>query len=462
MSGRLPGLGTEEQRLLLTCARVELDAHQAATVGGQLRRRLDWEALLFFARLHSVAPLLHRHINRQVDPEVVPAEPRRRLLALAQGTAYRNRLLAEENGLLLDALHALGIRVAVPKGLPLAERVYGSLGLRPLIDLIFLVAEGDLPRVEEALLAQGYRSKGPVRLVRAVHEWSCPSRWYVKHEGVNLEVLVQTDLVNWPAYHRLTPERVWGQARPASLGGRDVLVLSPIDLVLYLCLQADGNGYFNRAALGRTEPTDLLFGEWSNNRLIRFTDVHEAIRHHRREIDWDHLVTRARSCRIEDAVHASLRLTDRLLGSSIPASALRALATEPRPRLRRALLEAIVADPGRPSAPRPLAFAWRRLGTRRQIDLFRLIGLLEMAFPGRRAIGADQRSDSGSRLWWLAARHAAVTLARSARAGMDAWALRKAALTGDHPLGGSSAGAADPRTTRGQPRPRTPTPAGPR
>jgi hypothetical protein len=183
--------------------------------------------------------------------------------------------------------------------------------------------------------------------------------------------------------------------------------------VLFLCLQADKHGHFNRAAVWATDPADLLFAKWSNNRLVRFTDIYEAIRHYGDELDWEALVARARSCAIEDAAHASLLMTDRLLGPTAPDGVLQALAGRRRPRIRRALLAAVVG-PGTSPSPRGfVASRWERLGHRRQQELFRLVGLLEVAFPGLRALRAEHATYSTLRLLALSAKQAASTVSRS-------------------------------------------------
>lgn len=449
MSASLPRLGSGERQLLLSCARVDLDAGQEAIVTRLLEGPLDWDAVVFFARLHSVAPLLHRHVKRLGDRHALPPDARRRLLALAQGTAYRNRIFARQNALLVDALAREGIPVVVPKGLSMAELVYRDVGLRPLIDLIFLVAHRDLSQAGGVLGARGY-SGLTVRPVRALYEWSCPQGWYVKDDGADFPVLLQAELVNWPRRHRFSADGVWERVRPARLGGQKVLVLCPTDLVLYLSLQADANGYFNRAALATTDPVELLLGEWSNNRLIRFTDIHEAVVHHRHELDWELLVARARMCGIEDAAQASLTLSNRLLGSPIPADALETLSSGHRPRVRRALL-GVVTQSHRRSSLAPLASGWAKLSPARQTEVMRLVGLLEFAFPGRDALRADHGCRSRPTLAWRGALQAARVLSRSFWGFLEAsWSRRAAGnLTGWMPAAEIAGAEEDRRTSRG-------------
>jgi Uncharacterised nucleotidyltransferase len=373
----VPPLGDDERRLLLDCARVELDAEREAEVRQLLSQRLDWEAVLFFARLHSVGSLLHRHVKRLGDGEAVPATARRGLLALYQRAAYRNRVFAGENAALVNAFHAAGIPVIIQKGLPVADLTYGGLALRPLIDLIYLVRPGQLSAAGEVLLEQGYSARA-TRLRKAVYDWCCPQAWFVKDDGFKVPVLVKAQLVNWAPRYRLTPDRVWADARSDSVAGSRVLVLSPVDLVLYLCVNADHHGFFNHAALGKVEPTDLLFGTWSHNRLVRFSDIHEVVRRHRDTLDWDALVERARSCRVEAAAHTSLVLTERLLGQAAPREVLDRLSPDRGLWLRRGLMAVAAEQRPRTSGRGLRAGLWRRLGPNGQLGLMWMAGLAEM------------------------------------------------------------------------------------
>jgi hypothetical protein len=412
LSAALPELGPSERKLLLRCARIELDSPDEAAIGGLVRERLDWKAIVYHARLHSVAPLVHRHLSR-LDDDLVPDAARRQLLAAAHGTAYRSRMFARENAGLAARFDAAGIPVIIPKGISLAEVVYGDLALRPLIDLLFLLSPDRMQAAGAAVLDGGYAAMR-VRPPHAAYQWTCPQRRYLKQDDSQLLVLLKTHVIDTPPRrNRFRQEILWPDARPTTITGQTVLMLAPVDQVLYLCLQADANGHFNRAAVGTREPADLMFSGWSNNRLVRFMDIRESARHHREELDWDRLVARARSCGIADAVHANLLLTERALGTTVPSGALQALAGYRRPRMRRTLLGAVAEPPGRLSPRRTVAAAWERLGWRRQKELFRLAALVQFAFPGPRTLRAEREGRSAPSLLGISALHAATTLARS-------------------------------------------------
>jgi Uncharacterised nucleotidyltransferase len=426
-------LGPDERRLLMTCARTELEDDESAELDTLLRRSLDWEAVVFFARLHSVGPLLHRHLRERED---IPREARRELLKQYQRTAYQNRIFAREHAELVDTFVAADVPILVQKGLSIAELAYGNLASRPLIDLMYLVHPPDVVRVADALQTRGF-TPTPHGPRQGLYRWSCPQFLFRRtSEDLALAVLVQPTLVSWPRFHRFDSERVWSEARPAWVGGREVLVLSPVDLVLYLCLQADNHGFFNRAAIATVDPGDLLFAEWSNDRLVRFVDIRESIRLYAGEIDWGLLAKRARHAMIAEAVHASLLLTNRLLGVTAPEEVIKTLEPAQRPRVRTWLLQALVGDQRVQPAQRLAASVWKGAGPRRQIDLAYLLGLAELALPNPRSMDSEDSSRStGSRLGRYA-QHTGHALARSSSGLLQASVGRaRSRLLGDGEAG---------------------------
>lgn len=406
----VPGLGPQETRLLLDCGRLEQSDERRAETERLMREPLAWDPILFHARLHSVAPLLYRHLSRIDRWDLLPDRVRSDLLRLYHRTAYQNRIFTGENRRLLDAFDAAGVPVLIQKGLPLVERVYGSLALRPLIDLVFLVPEGSTRTARDVLTGAGYRRQ-PVPPVEAAYRWCCPQLWCVADREMRIAVLLQSDLVNWPRLHRFDPASLWWRASPAVVGGRRVHMLCPIDQVLYLCLQADNHGHFNRVAVDATDPVGLVLTEWTNNRLIRFTDLHAVIRHHAGDIDWRALIERARTGAIEDAVYTSLSLTNALLGPVVEPMVLDRLRVDRPRRLRGWIFRAIAPDvavAGPRSMPavrsayaQPMSHTvvrrlWFGVSRRLQGHLGRLVGLAEYCVPSpsrfRRCVGIRSRS----------------------------------------------------------------------
>ncbi len=427
MRAKLSPLGDAERALLLACSRLRLGADHAAEASALLGRRLDWDQVVFYARLHSVAPLLRAHLKRLDGDGRVPPQAWEGLLRLSHRTAYQNRLYARENAALLESFEAAGIRTLIPKGLSLVERVYGDLGLRPLIDLMFMVPIDQLKDAEAVMEARGYAWKVP-RPTQGFFRWSCPFALYRVRGEMHYSVLVLGNLITWPRLHWLDPVGVWRRARPAGVSGRTTLELSPEDLVLYLCVQADNHGFFNRCVPDRVDPVDLLFAEWSNNRLVRFVDLHEAIRHHSSVLDWGTMTTLAKESGLDGAAYASLRLTERLLGTGLDSFALETLKPEgSRHRLRGMVTAALLAsseDSGRATLRGRVGRWWKRRRPRTQLFLGRLLGWIEVSFPGLEAVGREYGMRGHTARLALYLLHAIRSVLRSVRSFASLWILR--------------------------------------
>ncbi len=431
MAKTLSQLGRAEGRLLTTCARLQLEADHRAKLEALLEEPLDWQQIVQHARLHSVAPLLYHHLAR-IPGEKIPDAARAGLLQLYHRAAYQNRLYAQENGRLLEAFHQASIPTLIPKGISILERIYGDLGLRPLIDLMFLVPAEKVSDVRKVLGGRGYVRDRP-RPIHGLYRWSCPQLIYKAHGAMHFAALVIWKLVNWPRLHRFETGAVWLRARPATVSKRQTLVLSPEDLVLYLCQMADNHGHFNRVATDELEPSDLLFFDWPNNRLVRFTDLHEVIRHHANELCWNLLIQRAKDSDLDGATYASLRMASWMLGSEIDDAVLEELRPAgSRSSLRRRVFESLVAseldERHRPSSSGRIGRWWRSSRPYTQILFGRLIGWIEISFPDLEAL----RRMYGFRLRLTALvpylAYASRSMVRSPTSYLALWMLRAVGL----------------------------------
>jgi hypothetical protein len=383
MSRSVPYLGPDERQLILNCARVEMDGPLIGRTGEILRKRLDWEAILLFAEAHSVASLIHRHVEQIDDSGLIPPEARRRLLQLAHRTDYRNRQYSKALHHLLGVFAEGGVPVIVLKGLSLVELVYGDFGLRPLIDLNLLIPRDKLEAARNLLLQRGWvevqKTRSP--FYRSLHSQII----LVKPGEFEVLLLLQWGVVNWPRIHAIDLHRFWEEAQPVRLSGRDTLIPSPVDLVLYLCLQSEKHGYLNIPNVHTEDPAGFIFDERMDNRLIRFTDIYETIKHYQRTIDWEVLIERARDGGVEGSVYTNLCWITKSLGPVVEPRVLESLRP-PRPRrLRRWLFEEITEETDYRRSGTRAWFGgwWLKKHKRLQRRLIDFLDLLEFAFPRR-------------------------------------------------------------------------------
>ena len=384
MNSRLPELGPDERDLILNCARLKLDGPLLDQTEEILRRPLAWNAILPMSELHSVAPLLHRHLKRFYDSDLIPAEARRTLFKISHRVSYRNRQFSRAFQELHQVFAEAGIPILVLKGLSLVELIYGNLSLRPLIDLNLLIPREQLETAKNVLSRMGYTV--PTRYAaQRLSRWLTSALHLVKPGDFKIQLLLQWDLIDRPRVHAIDLRSFWDEAKPALISERDALIPSPVDLVLYLCLQPGKQGYLNSCAVHLEDPAGFVFTEWTDNRLIRYTDIHEAIRHYQGTIRWETLVERAKAGGIEESVYASLHWVTRLFGPTVEPWVLQALRPPSPRRLRRWLFEVLAQEEADRTSGMAVKAVFRAWWLRRrkasQLRLVRLLDLFEFIFP---------------------------------------------------------------------------------
>lgn len=383
MIEKIPKLGTDEQQLILNCARLELDSLLFRQTEEILQKPIAWDAVVFYAKLHSVASLLYRNLKLFNYLDQIPREARRTLLRLSHRTEYQNRLLSNALHDLLKLFSDADIPVIVLKGISLVEIIYGHFSLRPLIDLNLLVPKEKLESAKRLLLRNGYtiQPQDPAqgRLFPQLH--------LEKRRDFEVHILLQWHIVNWPRIHAFDLPRIWREVQSIRLSGCDTLIPSPVDLVLYLCFQPDKHCFLNFPAIQTKDPVQFIFTEWTNNRLIRFVDIYEVIRHYRNVLDQTLLIERARTSGIQESVYTSLNWITKLIGEVVEPWVLEALHPPSPRRIRKWLVEALNHQPSDHVSAKSTKTLFRAWWLKReklsQLHMIQLLNLLEFTFPRR-------------------------------------------------------------------------------
>jgi hypothetical protein len=248
----------------------------------------DWESIVQFAVIYSVAPLLYHRI-KSVN---IPASMRQKLLKAYLISARRNTRLYSQLSKIIKALQ--DTPVIVLKGAHLAQNVYGNIALRPMNDIDILVRKTDLLKAEKNLLEIGYSSprQNEIQVACAKHHHLPP---LVKQGTVPVDI-------HWTIGHPSSPfqidiEGLWKRAQPATIAGIKVLVLSPEDLLLHLCLHTAFHHLFRSG-------------------IRPFYDILETIR--QSEIDWEQIPPRANQWGATNSVYLTLYLAKTLFRASVP------------------------------------------------------------------------------------------------------------------------------------------------
>jgi len=317
-----------EDRLLLCCARMEMDEDTIKEVWELLHGELDWAYLLTAAIRHAIPQLLYHNLLAQgaaIGAErAVPPGALSRLEQMYYANALRHLRFTQALEEVLGAFKEIGIEAIVLKGMALATRVYPVAALRQCGDIDVLVRKEDLLRAEEVLLGLGYTFPGH----------GLPDEWfgqchrhlpYLKDEG-RIKLEVHWDIVPQPNPFCLPLSELWARAQPFRIGGSETWALDPADLLLHLSVHA-------------VPSPDLLWGQDID--LRHLCDIAETIWVY--PMDWDQLIVRARHYGVTRCLYVTLRLARRMLQAGVPHDVLEALQpTDLDPRWLASLEERVL------------------------------------------------------------------------------------------------------------------------
>ena len=299
-------------------ARLHLAAAMGPAGDGRFRASLpgtvDWDTLLAMADRDRAYGALWQRVEAAGE-DAVPADVRERLGRLARVAAFRQGRLEARLADALDALAEERIPVLLLKGAALAAGVYGSFAERPMADLDLMVPVADAARAQRRLLAGGWVPRAGTLDARldalyALHHHR-PPLVDAAGSGAALEIHVQPLPLGHP--FAFGAGRLWLDARPVRVEGREALAPSPPHQLLHLCI------HFAWAHALRS-------GAWRTLRDVRTLAE-------RSPPDWSAFVALAEGARAGTCAYWTLRMSRDRMDAMIPAEVLAAL----RPRGPEAL-----------------------------------------------------------------------------------------------------------------------------
>jgi hypothetical protein len=324
-----------------------------------------WEQLIQEAIRLGVAPRLYGVVKDHPLPE--------KLRSIYLSSAARNIRLYHELSAVLGALQEAAIPVIVLKGAYLAEAVYGNIALRPMDDLDLLLHQSDLALAERKLLDLGYRS---TRTLEIAEECMLHHHLPGLTKAGTAPLEIHWHITRPTGPFQMGVEGLWQRAHPVSIAGKQVLALSPEDLLLHLCLH-------------------ILHDEFVVG-LRPLCDVAEILRHDRHPLHWDALAGRAKQWGLNKCLYLVLSLSRELVGASVSDEQLSIFApTDLDPRFILYARERIFLER---QASLPLAPNLARLSRAGRLP-DKIVTLLQLAFPSPRSLAAGYRLSPSSR--WL-------------------------------------------------------------
>jgi hypothetical protein len=304
-----------ESRLLIACARTQLDVRCIANINDMLAGELDWGRVLVMAERHRVRPLLFAALSK-VDGGRVPPAILARLRSFAAANALRALFLTGELFSLLDLLQSHGIAAAPFKGPTLAILVYGSAGVREAGDLDVLVRRDDIIRARKLLLDRdshpAYPTASPAEIAWLGSLTGRHEQAYLldhcEHHLVRAKDAVNVDL-HWDLAIRqfalpLGQHELWNWLTPQSIKGRPVLTFGAEELLIVLCINGAKDCW---------------------RRLDRICDIAELIRSHP-ALNWSRVFSEARNNGAMRMLGVGLTLAADILGAQLGNDARNTLA----------------------------------------------------------------------------------------------------------------------------------------
>jgi hypothetical protein len=320
-----------------------------AWLDGTARLGVDADELVVTALALGLAPLLHYRVVEQWG--VALPEVRAQVKLNFARQAETARQLARRAQL----RQALGCLPAVPvvlKGAYLAERIYPAPGLRPMNDMDRLFRPADLPAVEVALAELGYgrSDKSPEAgpgitkhistFQRADAGAAMPNPYLARRGSLMIEPHRSLE-ESWFGLRCDVTPGMWERSQPVDLAGSAARVLKDEDALLHLAVHLTFH---------------LIMGSPS---FVQLVDL--AVFTGRCPVDWDELISRARSLGAAGYVYAGLRLAVETLAAPVPAPALTALRAGAPPRVRAAAESLSLGDMVRRTQRPPLRTVPQRL-----------------------------------------------------------------------------------------------------
>jgi hypothetical protein len=232
--------------------------------------------------------------NLSAHARGLPSHAEQSLRSAFDANARRNLWFASELVRITNHFEKKDIRAIPYKGPMLAESSYGDVALRSFGDLDFLIFPSDFEQAKHAMGELGYRPSSDLN--PAMERFWLRNGYERSFDSAAGKYLVELQWGLLPRFFAVDfrMEDLLARSCPASLGGREVLGLSPEDSLLVLCLHAAKHLWM---------------------RLIWICDIAETMR--TQKVNWATVYVRARDLGILRIVGVSLRLAQTLLDLSL-------------------------------------------------------------------------------------------------------------------------------------------------
>ena len=220
-------------------------------------------------------------------------------------TVARNLFLNQEFTKILDSFSQEHIRLIPLKGIALIQKIYSDIGSRYIGDIDLLVRPGDVLSSAKLLNELGYFNQSCYRFnPEKPYSDYLNSMPFSKPAKIPSFVHLHWHLLNATiplSMYKIPMEEIWQSAEPERYQDKQMLMLAPHHLVVYLSVHAFKHSF---------------------NKISLFHDIEKAIEFYRDRLDWKAITKVAAEWGATLPLYYSLYLTSKILKADIPEHTL--------------------------------------------------------------------------------------------------------------------------------------------
>jgi hypothetical protein len=285
---------SKEERLLICCSRKKMSKDYRLEIKNILSKDVNWSSVLRIGEKHKILSFLYLHFKEEMSVKI-PPWVMEILKDFYYRISYRNMRIYSLLIPILKGIQEKNIPIILLKGVALADKVYGNIALRPMYDVDLLVKKEDVEKVGSLFKKFNFLCDLESDDGKSYH-----NRYFDKDKGIGFEL--HWNIENTPNPFTLNIDEIWERAQSAGIPGVQALILSPEDLILYLCLHTSYHHKFYQ---------DLIT-------LKQICDISESIRYYQSVFDWLKFTNLAQRYGLSKPVYCSLYITESLLSTGIP------------------------------------------------------------------------------------------------------------------------------------------------
>lgn len=284
-----------QNKLILLCSRLTLESPQEQALSNILTSQLNWEKLINTANQYGVLPFIYYNLNKINAQAIIPSDIFQNMKNTYYANLARNALIEKEISTISELADRKNIKFIPFRGFGMVQQIYQNPGLRIMSDIDILINPSDLEEIKKIFRGLHYS--------QTVEESQDYITVFSKNMGSNNNLFVEAhSILSQPRPYKIVLPCLWQRAIRKDVFGRNLLLLSPEDILLSIALHIRRH----------TRRLDLKFA----------IDTTELLNMYKDKLDWQYVQKSARDNHIIICVYFMLYFAKELLGAKIPIEIL--------------------------------------------------------------------------------------------------------------------------------------------